>query len=234
MRIVRDNENGILTFVPMTLVEMIKVAQVAKTLKPSGKLVYGGVERFDRQGEIKRIRLHIGSKEEEVTTHYKEGGSLTRSVHIGGITLGLMGSTEKDRQEVDTIRDLCFFGTGDLVLKGVVRVGWKTSLVVTGSYCKLCHNPMVTPIECEWKVCDKCTATCDHNYIKGAVHGGGIDIGLGYFCDKCGRGKALTEIEKHMSVLDHHLAVEKELGVNIFYKNGPFATPSELAAAQNK
>lgn len=53
--------------------------------------------------------------------------------------------------------------------------------------CKVCSGQLVHSIELEWKVCDSCSETCDHEYEEGVGQANGH---LAYlpFCTKCGRG----------------------------------------------
>ncbi|TRZ48552.1 hypothetical protein D4S03_09650 [bacterium] len=232
MQIIRDDKAGTLTLVPMTPDEIEKVGQMAKALKFGEKIVYGGI-RTNHEDKLECIYFFAASKNRWKTTKHPSGGSSTEMVHIGGIKLELIGTSEEDQHGVERISDFCYYGSGGLILLNTIKVNNKTGLVLTGSLCKICQHPMTKLVECEWGICDKDASKCKHNYARGAIHGGGLEIGVGHCCKKCGRVKPMTGQEKKMSVADHHLAVEKELGVTILYKYMPGVTPSDLALMQD-
>ena len=68
---------------------------------------------------------------------------------------------------------------------------------------------------CEWGVCNLCAAKCEHEYIRGPIRGGGTDIGVGDFCEKCGQGRPLDQGELPKTVAEHHQAAKEELGLII-------------------
>jgi hypothetical protein len=154
-------------------------------------------------------------------------------VHVDGIELILRGSAEEDKNEVGRIRDTCYFGSGSLIFIGETEVNGKKSIVTTSKRCKHCGVKMIQLVACEWNTCDACAAKCEHHYVKGAVHGGGTDIGVGKFCDICGRGKPRPEGEREKSIIEHHLEVEKELGIPVFHDVGetPFVSSQEIVKA---
>jgi hypothetical protein len=233
MQIIRDDMAGTLTFVPISPDEIVKIGQIATVLKAGDKIVYDGRGIY-RDRTLKCVYFFAASKNRWKTTKYPEGGSVTQRVHIGGIKLELIGTSEKDRHEVGQISDLCFYGSGGLILLNTIRVDDKTGLALTGSLCKICQHPMIEPAECEWGICNRDAAKCNHDWIRGPIHGGGLDIGIGFYCQKCGRVKPETEQEKKMLVPDHHLAAERELGVHIIYKHMPGVTPNDLVRMQKK
>ena len=227
MKIIRDKQLATLTFVPVESAEEQIVASIVAMLKPEDKLSYGGRERDGDDDKFCIIHLHAGAREE--TQSKTEGNiTVTRDVHVGGVKLTLVGTTEEDKHEVGRIRDMCYFGSGGLIFIGETEVDGKKTIVTTGLRCRHCGAGMIRYSDCEWKTCDACAAKCEHNYVRGMIHGGGVgDMGVGEYCDKCGRGKPKAEGEREKSKIEHHLAVEKELGVNVIYKDGPPVTPRQ-------
>ena len=204
MRIIRDEEAGTFTFIPVTRKEVRKVRRIAKILKPRQKLVYGG-RHDDVNGTTTSLDFYAGSKSKRKTSRLGGGSTYTRTVHTGGVKLELIGTESKDRDEVDSIRDICFHGrsTGGLTLLAVENIAGKRALVLTGTFCKVCKRPMIGFAECGWDICDQDADQCQHNYVRGLVNDEKVGIRVGDFCDKCGRAKPLTEEEEQMSVLDN-------------------------------
>ena len=153
------------------------------------------------------IFMLVGVSEEERSD---TSGNVTvhRTVHVDSVKLILIGTTEEDKHEVGRIRDACYFGSGGLIFIGETEVDGKKAIITTAKRCKHCGSGMIRYFDCERSTCDACAAKCEHNYVRGAIHGGGTDIGVGEFCDKCGRGKPKAEDEREKSVIEHHLAVE--------------------------
>lgn len=219
MKVIRDKQLATLTLVPVEADEEQVIASIAAMLKPEDKLSYGGRGRDGDDNKFCIVHLHAGGREEE--KRETQGNATTiRTVHVDSVELVLRGSTEEDKHEVGRIRDTCYFGSGGLIFIGETEVGGKKAIITTAERCKLCGAGMIRYLDCEWSICDACAAKCEHNYVRGAIHGGGTDFGVGEFCDKCGRGKPKAEGEREKSVIEHHLAAEKEPGVNILYKNG--------------
>lgn len=229
MKIIRDEKKATFKLVPTGPKEETTVKQIVALIKPREKLVYGGKRR---DGEHCLIHLYAGSKVEEKTQKISANVTFTHDVHVGGVELILRGTTKADKQVVGSIRDTCFFGSGGLIFLKTVKVDGKTSLVTTAKFCQHCGRGMIEMGRCEWKTCRACAAACEHTYKTGAVHGGGLDIGLGEYCTKCGMGKPRVHGEREKSQLEHHLAVEKEIGVHVVYKKNlkkglPF-TPKQV------
>ncbi|MBI3956359.1 MAG: hypothetical protein HY340_00005 [Candidatus Kerfeldbacteria bacterium] len=226
MKIIRDNPSATLTLVPVEADEEQVIASIAAILKPEDKLSYGGRGRDGDDDRFCTVHLHAGSREEE---RIETGRNVTihRTVHVGGVELVLRGSTEEDKHEVGSIRDMCYFGSGGLIFIGMTEVDGKKAIVTIGKRCQHCGAGMTRFTECEWNTCDACAAKCEHNYVRGMIHGGGTDMGVGEYCDRCGRGKPKAEGEREKSVIEHHLAVEKELGVTVIYKDGFPNTPRQ-------
>jgi len=226
MKIIRDKQLATLTFVPVEADEEQVIASIAAMLKPEDKLSYGGRERDGNDDKFCIVYLHAGGHEEE-QSETNRNVTVCRTVHVDSVKLTLVGTTEEDKHEVGHIRDTCYFGSGGLIFIGETEVDGKKSIITTAERCKHCGAGMIRYFDYKWSICDACAAKCEHNYVHGAIHGGGTDIGVGEFCDKCGRGKSKTEGEREKSVIEHHLAVEKELGVNVIYKDEPPVTPRQ-------
>ena len=204
MKIVSDVKLGTYTFVPKEKGEQEILSTLVKSIKPGEKLKYEGCSQDNREKKDFRI------------------------VHLTGpnnLKLILAGSTREDRFDVNNIRNLCFFGSGGLIFLGAMTVGDKTAIVVTGKYCKLCGAAMIDWGASEWSTCDACAAKCTHKYVRHVVHGPKVDMDVADFCTICGRTK--TKL-KQRSRLERHLAVERELGLSIVYKD-TMLTPSQVA-----
>jgi hypothetical protein len=207
--------------------ERATLSDMARVTTSGERIGYGGFQREDDDSGVGIVHLHAGStREERVRTE----GSVTfhRWEHVGGVHLALEGTTDEDKKAIARIRRICFF-SGGLIFLGKYQVHGTSVLTVTGTYCKKCSAPIIDSGRCEWKTCAACVATCTHQYVRGAIHGGGLDIGVGEFCGICGIGKPEDENAPQRSLLEHHLAVERELGVNLFYRDGPFPTPRHAA-----
>lgn len=217
MRIIRDNQKATLMFVPVEVAEEQILTHIAAILKPEDKLSYSGRERDSDDERFCTVRLHAGGRKE---VRSENSGNLTmcRTVHVDSVELILKGTTEEDKNEVSSIRNMCYFGSSGLIFIGEVEMDGKKAIVTTGLRCKHCGAGMIQYSDCEWKTCDACAAKCEHNYVHGAIHGGGTDIGVGEFCNKCGRCKPKLEGEQEKSVIEHHLDAEHEGVVDaIFY-----------------
>jgi hypothetical protein len=161
---------------------------------------------------VQAIILHAGGYSKQVTTPLKGGSSITTPVHVGGVRIVLRGTTPADQRQLFPLRDACFWGSGGFELIQVLRGG---GAIVTAKRCKHCAGPMIDYASCEWSTCGTCALVCEHTYIRGAIHGGGVDIGVGFFCDKCGRGKPKENDQVALSLDMHHMAVQAELGVHV-------------------
>jgi len=226
MRIIRNERLATYTLVPVESEEQQILASIAAVLKPGDKMSYGGRRRDGDGDEFCAVCLHAGAQT-EVQSKTEGRITVTQNVHVGGVELVLRGSTEDDKYEVNGIRNTCFFGSSGLIFLGEVEVDGKQAIITTAKYCKFCGGAMISYLACEWSICDACAAKCEHEYKRGPVHGPEIDIGMGEFCRLCGRGKPKAEGEREKSQLEHHLAVEHELGVNLIYKNTSL-TPSQI------
>lgn len=59
--------------------------------------------------------------------------------------------------------------------------------LICGKPCKVCGGLLSTFSEVEWKVCNSCSAVCEHEYKEGVGQANGYVVWLP-FCKKCGRG----------------------------------------------
>jgi hypothetical protein len=226
MKIIRDKQLATLTLVPVDADEKQVIVSIAAMLKPEDKLSYGRRGRDGDDDKFCTVHLHAGARKERQSK--TEGNiTVTRDVHIGGVELVLRGTTEEDKHEVGRIRDMCYFGSGGLIFIGETEVDGVKAIVSTGLRCKHCGAGMIRYSDCEWETCDACAARCEHNYVRGAIHGGGTDIGVGEFCDKCGRGKPKAEGERKKSVIEHHLDAEREGVVDAIFYDGFPGTPRQ-------
>ncbi len=145
-----------------------------------------------------------GSKDPSFAIHFT----------VGGERLTVRGTDEASRRITGGIRDTCYYATSGLTYLGTVEVDGSMGYRFAGTHCARCGSPVVTRTACEWRVCDACAETCTHEYKRGLIHGGGVDLGIGNFCRSCGRGKP-DEPDLPLSV--HHELVKAKLwerGVN--------------------
>jgi hypothetical protein len=227
MKILRDNKLATLTLVPIEATEEQVIASMATMLKAGDKLSYGGRGQDSEDKRFCTVHLHAGGRKEELV---KTDRNVTvhRAVHVDSVELVLQGTTEEDKREVGSIRDMCYFGSSGLIFIGETEVDGKKAIVTTGLRCKHCGSGMIRYSDCEWKTCDVCAAKCEHAYVRGMIHGGDVgDMGVGEYCNKCGRSKPRAEGERKKTRIEHHLAVEKELGVKVIYRDGPPETPRQ-------
>lgn len=224
MKIISNTELGTLTLIPVETGEESVISSICDVLKPEDEMQYDGREDND-DGKVCAVTFRIKSeKKEEVGTR----GNVTfrRNVFVGGITLILRGSTDEDKCEVPRIRDACFFSSCGFIFIGETNIDGKRAIITTVSRCKHCGANMIRRRECEHKTCDACAAKCEHHYIRGLVHGN-VDVGVGEYCSKCGRGKPRAEGEREKTRIEQHLAAGRELGMQIFYDDGPPFTPEQ-------
>jgi hypothetical protein len=231
MRIIRDQQMGTLTLVPVVPEEEQVVDAIVAKLKPNDKLSYSGRDQDGDDGKFCVVHLHAGGHEEEKVETIGNT-TLHRRVHVGSVELVLCGSTEEDKYQVNGIRNMCFFGTGGLIFLGATEVDGKKSIVTTGKRCKHCDANMAMRHECESETCDACAAKCDHVYKRGMTHGPHDGPGIGWFCSKCGRGKPLADGEREESAIEQHLKLDKELGIKVIYKGPPFTPQDAVKVAR--
>ena len=226
MKIIRDEEKATCTLVPVETEEEQVLLSMIGVLKPGDKIRYHGRSQDGEDDKFCKIYLYAGGHEERQTID-----NVSEMVQVDSIELILVGSAEEDKHNVNQLRDCCYFGhVGGLIFLNEVEAGGKKAIVVTAGLCKLCGGQMINRVACEWEVCDACAGKCAHKYERGAIHGGGLDIGIGWFCGICGRGKPKTEGERKKTQLEQHLAVERELGIMIMYERG--FTPEQAVGAE--
>lgn len=230
MRIIRDGQAATWTFLPVTASEEQAIATVLAMLKPEDKLAYEGRCTDKEDDRFCTIRLSAGVHREE---RQQVDGFLTiiHDVCVDGAGLFVCGSTEEDKKEVGFVRDTCYWGSSGLIFLGTTQVDDKLAIVTTAKRCKHCNAGMIWYYECESNTCNACAAKCEHTYVHGVVHGGGVDIGMGEFCSKCKRGKPRAEGERKKTPIEGHLAVERELGVHVIYPEG-LMTPKHVVYAR--
>lgn len=226
MKIIRNKELATLTFIPMDVDEQEIIASIAAILKPGDKLSYGGKNRDGDDDKFCAIDLYAGARE-EMETKIEGNITVVQNVHVGGVKLVLRGSTEDDKREVGSIRDTCYFGSDGLIFIGETEADSKKCIITTGKLCKYCNARMISCSDCESGICAACAVRCPHNYVRGAIHGGSANIAVGEFCAHCNRVRPKSESKREKSLIEHHLAVEKELGIKIFYKGGFPNTPRQ-------
>lgn len=137
----------------------------------------------------------------------------------------ILATSEEDEKAVRQLRDAIYFGHGGFTFTGYSVRDGRPSADFTIAQCKVCNKPIISRVECEWLTCDACAAKCEHQYKRGATHGGGVDLGVGEFCGVCGRAKPKPEDEPEKPLYDHHIAAEEELGIQMIYENLPGMTP---------
>ncbi|MCA9355170.1 hypothetical protein KC865_01295 [Candidatus Kaiserbacteria bacterium] len=232
MQILINAEEAILTLVPATDEESETIAAIAARMKPEEKLKYGG-RGTDPEGEdFCTVFLHAGGESEIVEEKVNPNFTVVQRQFTGSTKLELVGTTEDDKYAIGGIRNACYFATGGLIFLGETMYDGKQAINVTAARCKHCSANLIEFGRCEWKTCAKCAEKCEHEYKRGMVHGPGLDMGVGEFCTKCGSGKPREESEREKSVIEQHLAVKEELGMPVFYKNGPPNTPEEAVQLQ--
>lgn len=104
--------------------------------------------------------------------------------------LHLSATSDESEMSIRSLRNAIFFGGQGLILLGHSYQNGTLLVNFCVSLCQHCHGPMVRLIDCESKTCRACAEKCEHNYRQGLVHdGGAVNLGLGIYCSKCGRGK---------------------------------------------
>lgn len=231
MRIIRDEKSKTITLLPMEIEEAETLKLIAEKGKPGEQLRYGGCSSDDPEYKFCIVYLYFGSERKDVVKEETANFKLVhRGANVGGIQFALRGTTEQDKYEINGIRNTCYFGSGGLIYLGKVEVDGKVGIVCTAKYCSKCGATMLGRLECEWNICDDCAKKCRHAYERGAIFGPGVDIGMGEFCGKCGRARkrgGTVKKDRAKSTTEQHVAVQKELGIPIIYKN-TFLTPDQL------
>jgi CheY-like chemotaxis protein len=206
MHVEQDRAVGLLTFTAVTSEEETLLQDLGATT------AFGQILKYKGRGSI----TPNASYGEHMWLQFSYGEDKK---------LELLATTEEDEKAVRQLRDAIYFGKGGLTFTGYFVRNGKPSVDFTIAQCKACHKSIISVIECEWLYCDACAAKCEHQYKRGATHGGGVDLKIGDFCSVCGRAKPEPKDEPEKPLYDHHIAVERELGIHVFYSNFPGITP---------
>ncbi len=227
MQIVMNAEEAVLTLVPVSMEETDTIATIAARMKPEDKLEYAGRRKDLDDEDFCTVILHAGGTSELVEEEVNQDLTFIQRQFTNSTKLELIGTTKADKFAISKIRNACYFATGGLIFLGETSHNGKQAINVTAARCKHCSANLIDFGRCEWKTCAKCAEQCAHEYERGMIHGPGLDMGVGEFCTKCGMSKPREAGEREKSIIEQHLAVEKELGIPVFYKNGPARTPKE-------
>lgn len=228
VHITRNDEKGIWSLVPATSNEAETLSSVANFLPVGTKMSYMGRETDPDDGNALALSFNAGGKGSRVTK-----GSATSIDYVGGVSFTLVGTTPEDKEELKGMRDTCYMASSGLILIEILRASRaQPGLLFTAEFCKHCNAPMIKMGRCEWKTCDACVDKCDHDWKTGAIHGGGIDIGVGEACRYCGIRKPKSDNEPEKSPLAHALAYQEFDPDTILIYNG--VPVRELAARMQK
>ncbi len=225
MHIVRNDDEATYTLYPATAYEKRVLRKALQFLSPGDRINYEGRRRDKSNDDYCITVFHAGGTREWRVKAY---GNTTHKyqVFVGGQRVIIRGTDEADKQQVGSIRDMCFMGTSGLLFLRETKLNGQWGIVCTGKLCSKCNAQMIKVGRTEWGICDACAAICQHNWVKGAIYGGDLDIGVGEFCNICGVAKP----HEKKSLLEHHLDTERELGIMVMYKNTPLS-PQQLSEA---
>lgn len=111
-------------------------------------------------------------------------GFWTITLAAAGTELHLRGDAEADKTRVNELRNLCYFGP----VGGLLYLGRRGDcLVVTGTHCKFCGDPVIEWVRAEWRVCAACSDRCSHPEVtQGLTHGPNVGLRAGSYCERCG------------------------------------------------
>ncbi len=211
MKVLRDLVNGTLTLQPSTDGETAVLKEIQATITPGELLAYTGRSGASPNDPIsERMRI---------------------SFVLNGGTFEIIATSDSDEDPVRWTRDAIFFGGGGLILLGHHDVDGLPALEFTIGRCGICNKPIVSMGECEWKTCDGCKDKCAHEELdRGIIHGGDAGASaVGEFCIKCGRAVPKPEGSRKESQIEKDLAVQRELGIIVLYRDLPFgAGPQDV------
>ena len=105
MKIIRDEQLATLTFVPVEADEEQVIASIAAMLKPEDKMSYGGRGQDGDDDKFCIVHLHAGGRKKK-RSETSGNATMHRTVHVDSVELVLRGTTEKDKHEVNRIRDV--------------------------------------------------------------------------------------------------------------------------------
>lgn len=230
MRVTQDREGGFWSIAALTREEDELLRPFVERLqRPDTSFTYCG-RITEPDGKFLKVIVNAGGAKREKTEKF-HNLTVTQDVVEDGVTVTLEGTSEDDKHALFSLRDCFFWGAlKPVLIKDSVATEGFVSFRIAGKPCKHCGAPLVTMGRCEWSTCEACAAKCAHVYERGAVHGGSADIAMGEFCKLCGSVKPRDESERVPSVLEQHRAVERELGVQVIYRDGPAPTPQATIA----
>jgi hypothetical protein len=219
MQVVRDELAGTYTFFPADQEEEEIIRGIA-ALEPSTKLEYAGCE-IDESGGRRIVTFGYGGKWGRRTESSANGKcTFSHPEYAGGTKVVLQGTTEEDKNSFGVLRDTCYFGDGSslIFLRTASLDDGRSGVVMTAILCTKCGSPAINLVACEWGICNACALVCEHQYIRGMIHGGGTNAGMGNFCSICGRTNPADTGDSKKSVLGQHLDVEREIGIELIDK----------------
>lgn len=227
MKVIRNNQAGTLTFVPVVKAEQRVVNRIIKVSKSGDLLKYGGRRSDPKTGYTVMLTFYAKAKQKKVT---KQTGNITTitNEYVGGVKLELVASDKDSLKAIGSLRDAVYFSSGGITFLDSEVVEGKKAITITVKRCQHCRANLISRHTCEWKTCDACAAKCNHNYVYGMVHGGSAgNMAMGEYCDMCGRGKPEPEGAREKGQIERELQVERELGVTVVYKQGPIKSPRQ-------
>lgn len=178
MRVARDNEKGVWLLWGASPTEKKTIEQVNACMQEGGRLKYMGRRKL---GDFSILSLEYGCIEK---------GSCVQRECMPGCSkrkkLAITGTTTKDKNEVNGLRDACYYGGGLLYVGETLVAGGKTALVLSGKRCSGCGAYVSSWLSCHFGVCDKCAAIREHELVEGTIIGGAVPY-KGTCCKKCGR-----------------------------------------------
>ncbi|MBI5044449.1 MAG: hypothetical protein HZC02_00835 [Candidatus Levybacteria bacterium] len=185
MLVTRNEAQATFTLIPQSADEDRKVERVLRSVAPKSRLTYGG----------------------------RDSDASGRSTRVTFSGFDITVPPAENEPFIDQIRNIAYFGAGLHLLGETTTDNGRIALLVTGGFCKVCGGNIIEWGRSEWATCSACVQKCQHQYEKGAVHGGNVDIGVGLFCGICGVAKPRDPDEAVMMQADRHQAVSDELGI---------------------
>lgn len=207
MKVIRDIAAGTVTFLPSTNIERGALEWIASTTPISARFKYLGYDEPVHNDLELRFRF----------------GDRTGSFH-----LDVRGDAEDDRKTVGALRDVLFYGSGELIFLGAPSYDGIRGALLTAGYCKHCSATMIDRVSCEWDTCDACAARCAHEYERGAVHGGHALVEINEYCVRCGRVQPSDQPPR--TAEDQIREAEQELGVIVLENASPHEIRQHLRA----
>ena len=220
MRIFRDIVAGTLALIPADRGEKRTMINVLGAITSGRRLWYCGRRDTDHD-PAQALMFRAGGYSEQFI-EASPFCTYRGYRYKGGVLLVLRGTNLRDKKLLLGVRSAVYMNGGTLHLLQQLRGG---GAVFTAKRCKHCRTPMIDRISCEWNTCNLCALVCVHEYERGAVTGGGVDIGIGEFCGKCGRGKPLPRLTQD----EHHMAVGAEFGIQVIETDTRRAFAQEVA-----